>query len=127
MTNVGGSSGPIEVKQWFLNSGQFDNFKPDGLTADQLDSAVSANGHGRNANQVMQSASVTQSSPASWPTFGLSDELFVQIYRGKAGPGYDGPDSLAVALDEMRWGTGSLDDVTPLAVPIWPGTMLIVR
>jgi len=104
VTNVGGSSGPITAKQWFLNSAQFDNFRADGLTEAELDAA----GLGRDSDQVMQRASVTESSPGSWPTFGPSEELFIQIYRGS------NAETHVVALDEMRWGNTSLDDVTPI-------------
>jgi hypothetical protein len=105
ITNVGGSSGSVLMWQYVLNSAQFDNFKAGGLTETELQGAAT----GAGATQVLQRATHTLAAPNPYPQWGLSDVLTFWWY--------DKALTEVIKLDEVRFGTGSLDAVTPLATP----------
>lgn len=120
IADVGGSSGAISIKQWVLNSGQFDYFKSHdnlgnldaGLSETELDAVTL----GASATQVLQRLSTVITTPNAYPQ--ITDSHFMQIFT------YSSAANVAVArFDELRLAVngsgavgGGLDEVSPLLI-----------
>jgi hypothetical protein len=109
ITDIGGS-GSHTLTAWVLTADQFAHFESDGtLTAAELNSA----GIGSAAAQVFGRASATGSGSLATTYFAI---------------GGSGDSTEVTHIDAIRLGTGSLDEVAPLAPPpLPPGTVFRMR
>jgi hypothetical protein len=100
ISDVGATSGSQTLEAWVLTEDQFNNFKAGGLTAVELNAATT----GTTSTDVLEK--VTYSNPGpSYFSVATTHSLRMFNYRGNA------------AFDEIRLGTGSLDEVTPVPEP----------
>ena len=95
----GGAAASQTITTWFLSAAQYYNFKSDGLTEAELNSAAQGSG----STNVMQRTTLTATQKAS---FSVNDFLSVLAY----GTGGD------YQYDEIRISDASLTDVVPEAI-----------
>ena len=116
-TNLGGTSGSAELKNWILSSSQFDVLKLGGLTEIELDAAAL----GSASNQVLQRGSISYTPGGAYPRLTAADVLMLQLGQG-----------IHAQYDELRLSNavhglagGGLDEVTPTSIPE-PATLVLL-
>ena len=109
---------------WILTEAQYANFKPGGLTTDELNAATLGPG----ATQVLQRGSKSGTSSDHPATFGMTGDSSDPAYPAwNKGPDYlilNGTKEGTHYWDELRVSNLSLDEVAP-AVPE-PGTLIML-
>lgn len=100
LSNIGATSGSQTLDAWALTEAQFDTFKAGGLTSAELNAATL----GATATDVLQRTSVTKSA-ATYASFLDTDSMRLYSLRTNG------------QFDEIRIGSASLDEVTPVPEP----------
>ncbi|HEX7655224.1 MAG TPA: immunoglobulin domain-containing protein, partial [Verrucomicrobiae bacterium] len=98
VTNGAGSE---QLRLWIMTAAQFSFFKTNGLTGSRLNAAAV----GINSNNVLERATLSGNYGAT-----LLDGSFLALYatlKSSNSP-------VGITFDEIRIGTGSLDEVTPV-------------
>ena len=108
VSGINGTSGSISASEWTLTPAQFANFQGN-LTAAVLNAAPT----GTAATDVTQMATLTDSSPSSYPDISSSNYLSLFSYN------------MTNQYDEVRLSTTSLSDVTPVPEPATLGLVAI--
>ncbi len=106
VTNMNAVSGTQDLSLWVLNAAQFANFKAGGLDAAELNAATT----GATATDVLQRATY----PNTGTYAALFDTDVMRLYNFR----FNG------AYDEIRVGSASLDEVTPLVVVPEPSSLV---
>lgn len=115
-TNLGGSTGTVDLKNWILSADQFDTFKAGGLTETELDAALAGTG----ASDVYQRGVLTYTPGGAYHRLTSADVLMMQL-----GYGLDGLfDELRISNSSSGGAGGGLDEVTPLLIPE-PGRVML--
>jgi predicted GH43/DUF377 family glycosyl hydrolase len=104
---VASGSGSEMLTMWILTAPQFSYFKGSGLTNTSLNAAVL----GVASNNVLERAALSGTYAATF--LSNSFACLYATFKSSATP-------VNVTFDEIRVGTGSLDEVTPMATPSLP-------
>jgi len=105
---VASGSGAQKLSLWILTAAQFSFFKTNGLVSAKLNAATL----GTASNNIIERASLNGTYPATFLTNSLI-ALYSTFYASNT--------PIGMTVDEIRIGTGSLDEVTPVvAVPFGP-------
>ena len=107
VSNLGGTIGTVDASQWVLTSSQFDNFRPGGLTAAELDGATLGTG----STNVLQRGAASY-TPGNYPRLTADDVLGILGYENV----HD--------VDEIRRSNTNLTEATPV-VPE-PATLILL-
>lgn len=101
VTNVGAVSGTQQVTMWILEENQFNNFRPDGLSVTELNSASVGTG----STEVFGRVTLTINGASGY--IGLGNSNFLTLMNLRSDVGYD----------EIRISTSSLNEATPVPEP----------
>jgi hypothetical protein len=98
-TNLGGTTGAASVNEWILSSGQFDTFKPGGLTEAELNGAST----GTSSSSILQRGSISYTPSGAYPRVTAADVITLMTFR-----------DVQARYDEIRLSNASLDEVSPV-------------
>lgn len=112
ISDLGATEGTQTAQLWLLTVDQFAFFKPEGLSAAELDAATVGFG----SSNVLERVSLTIEGSSGYVTLGDAGagSNFLSLY------GYRGD----ISFDEIRLSTSSLDEVTPVPEPATTGLVL---